>query len=162
VGSGLLALNHGEDAQWDPLAFRRGLGLLACVGDGGGLLGVLLGGADVVAVHVDRAVIAVDDLTAVVVAGRILGVAATAGHRAPAGRAPGRGRGPLAREPVTGTAPPGTAEVVPADDPSADICALAADGPGLAIVSAASPGSDTGPRCGRSAWPGRDAGLHAN
>jgi hypothetical protein len=62
-------LDQGEDAQRLPRLFLGGPGRPSRVGELRGLLGVLLGGADLLAVHVD-VIARVDDRTAVVVVDR--------------------------------------------------------------------------------------------
>src|SRR5262249_22406058 len=98
-GRRLLAPDQREHAQRDPVAIRRRRGRRAGLGDRGGLVGVLLGGAHALAVHVHLAVL-VNAVGAVVVGGALLRVAAGAGDGAPGGRAPGRSGRPLAGEPV--------------------------------------------------------------
>src|SRR5262249_34559854 len=101
VAVGLLALDHGEHPQRKPFLLLARLGLPARVGDGYGLLGVLLLGANRIAVDVDG-VAFVDDIRAIVVVNRFGGIAAEGGAPAPGGRAPDEPRG----GPAGG--PPGT------------------------------------------------------
>src|SRR6516162_1632827 len=113
VAVGLLPLDHGEDAERQPFLVLGGLGLLAGVGDGDGLLGVFLLGADRVAVDVDG-IPFVDDVGAVVVVDRLGGIAAVAGARRPGGGPPDGCRGgPGSRTPDARiSAPPGAVEAV--------------------------------------------------
>ena len=57
----LLALDYAEDAKRDPFLLSLDLGLLAALGDGGSLLGVLLGRGDHLTAVVN-AVVLVDDV----------------------------------------------------------------------------------------------------
>src|SRR5262249_2062483 len=87
IAVGLFALHHREYAQRQPIVFLVGLGLLARVRDGDGLLRVLLLRADRVTVHVNS-IAFVDDIRAVVIVDRFDGIAAVAGAISPAGHTP--------------------------------------------------------------------------
>src|SRR5262249_55974630 len=125
VAVGLLALGHGPHPERQPLLLLGGRGLLACVRDGNGLLGVLGLSGHRVAVNVDL-VAFVDDVRAVIVVARFGRIAAVAGTRAPAGPTPdGRGSGPPRGPPRARVpAPPVAVEAVVVVEVVADDVAL--------------------------------------